>query len=162
LQQAAKYWNECVDLVADGGIENVDQGRERIAFILSCLGLSLSQLLGQNCPSPETDKIDQLGQLLSALLVLASINRTLQKRLNRTFNEFLLYYDAVRHFGKNKDEKHYRMVDQLTLNKLDRFRRMTVEIWDVVIAMPGNKIEFRSISDVVKFKELAMRSEPQG
>jgi hypothetical protein len=87
-------------------------------------------------------------------LLVLRFDRTLQKRLNRTFKDFLSHYGAVRHFGKNKDEKYYFMPDQLTLKKLDRFRRMAVEIWNVVIAMPGNEIEFRSISEVVKFKEL--------
>jgi hypothetical protein len=155
LKQAAKYWNECIDLAGDGEIHNVEQGTERIVFILSCLGLSLSQLLGQNCPSPEKVKIDQPDKLLAALLVGTSIPKTSKTRLNHAFKEFLSHYDAVRHFGRNGDERHYRMLDQLTLKKLDQFRRTALEIWDVIITMPGNEIELKSISEVVKFNELA-------
>ncbi|MDO9532030.1 MAG: hypothetical protein Q7O12_07860 [Deltaproteobacteria bacterium] len=160
LQKAANDWNKLVDLIADHGIDHVDCLREKLVFILSCLGLSLSQLLGQNCPSPEKDKMGQPGNLLSTLLIRARVDRTKRRRLNSTFQDFLLYYGAVRHFGENKNEQNYRTVDQLTPRGLDRFRRMTIEIWDIAIAIyredQENDIDdFRSISDVVDFKDLA-------
>lgn len=161
LQKAADDWNKLVDLIADHGIDPFDHPTERLVFILSCLGLSLSQLLGQNCPSPDKDKMDPLGVLLSNILKQAGIDRTSQHRLNSIFAEFLSYYGAVRHFGKNKNRQNYCRVDELTPRILDRFRRMTIEIWDIVIAMyredPKNDIDddFRSILDVVKFKDLA-------
>lgn len=154
LQKAANDWNELVDLVVDHGIDHLDRLRERLVFILSCLGLSLSQLLGQNCPSPGKEKMDQPGVLLGNILIRADVDRTTRSRLNRTFMDFLSYYGAVRHFGENKNKQNYRLIDQLTLKRLDRFFRMTIEIWDIVIAMyrddPKNYIEdFRSVSDVV-------------
>lgn len=163
LQQAANGWNELVDAVADCGIDCVDHFRERLTFILSCFGLSLSQLLGQNCPSPEKDKMSQPGDLLDIVLTRACVDRTTRRRLNRTFQIFLSYYGAVRHFGANKNEQNYRTVDQLTLRELDRFRRMTIDIWDVVIAMcredqENDLDEFRSVSEVVYFRELAEQS----
>jgi hypothetical protein len=153
LNQAAKYWDDLIVLDANAGIQNVEDGSERIAFTLTCLGLSLSQLLGQNSPSPETDKIKSPAQLLGVLLRKALIDPTRRKLLNSTFIDFLSYYDAARHIGKTKDEKQYRRLDELTLSELDRFRQMTLEIWDVILAMPGNEIDFKSISEVVKFKE---------
>lgn len=160
LQKAANDWNELIDLAADRRIDPDDHFKERLVFILSCLGLSLSQLLGQNCPSPEKEKMDQPGGLLNTLLIRADVDRIKRRRLNRSFQDFLLYYDAIRHFGENKNEQNYRTVDQLTFRRLDRFRRMTIEIWDIIIAMyredPKNDIDdFRSISDVVWFKDLA-------
>jgi hypothetical protein len=159
LQQAANGWNDLIDLVADRGNYDVDHFRERLTFILSCLGLSLSQLLGQNCPSPDKGKMDQPGVLLGILLTRASVDRTTRRRLNNTFQDFLSYYGAIRHFGANKDEQNYRTVDQLKFMELDRFRCMTIEIWDVVIALhrknKENDIEeFRSVSEVVRFKDL--------
>lgn len=159
LQKAADDWNDLIDLVADRGNYDVDHFRERLAFILSCLGLSLSQLLGQNCPSPDKDKMDQPGVLLGTLLIRARVDRATRRRLNSTFQDFLSYYGAIRHFGANKDEQNYRTVDQLTLIELDRFRCMTIEIWDVVIALyrkaKENDIEeFRSVSEVVGFRDL--------
>jgi hypothetical protein len=162
LQQAANGWNELIDIVTDRGVDRVEHLSERLAFVLSSLGLSLSQLLGQNCPSPERDKMDESGDLLNMVLNLASTDRTTQRRLNRTFRDFLSYYGAVRHFGRNKSEENYRRMDHLTLRKLDQFRRMTIEIWDVVIAIYRNDKtndidEFRSISEVVPFEELCER-----
>ncbi len=154
LQKAANDWNELVDLIADHGIDHVDRPRERLVFILSCLGLSLSQLLGQNCPSPEKDKMDQPRVLLGTILIRAGVDRTKQRRLNKTFTDFLSYYGAVRHFGENKNKQNYLTVDQLTFRRLDRFLRMTIEIWDIVIAMyredQKTDIEdFTSVSDAV-------------
>lgn len=159
LQQAAGSWNELIDTLSDPTIEH---NTERLAFILSCLGLSLSQLLGQNCPFPEKQKIDQPGVLLGALLKRASIDRTKRRHLNTTFKSFLTYYGAVRHFGKVESEANFRKDDQLTLEKLDQFRQMTIDIWDVVIAIfrkdKENELdEFRSISEVVEFDKIPDR-----
>ncbi len=164
LQKAANDWNELVDLIADHGIDYVYRLKERLVFILSCLGLSLSQLLGQNCPSPDKDKIEAPGVLLGKILKNAKVNKiinqTTRSRLNKTFKEFLSYYSAVRHFGENKNKQNYRAVDQLTFTELDRFCRMTIEIWDILISMYRKDVKndiasFRSISNVVKFKDLA-------
>lgn len=160
LQKAADDWNKLVDLIEDHGIDPFDRPKEKLVFILSCLGLSLSQLLGQNCPSPEKEKMDNPGVLLGKILIRARVDQTKRRRLNRTFMEFLSFYGAVRHFGENKNKENYRTIDQLTLKRLDRFFRMTIEIWDIIITMyrgnPENDIDnFSSISDVVKFKDLA-------
>ena len=53
LMKAADAWNELLNGVTDTGLNGVNYLRERLTFIVSCLGLSLSQLMGQNCPSPE-------------------------------------------------------------------------------------------------------------
>jgi hypothetical protein len=159
LKKAANDWNELIDLIVDHGISHVDRPRERLVFILSCLGLSLSQLLGQNCPSPEKEKMPMPGVLLSNILKEAGIDRTNQLRLNKTFTSFLTYYGAVRHFGENKNKQNYHLVNQLTPRIIDKFRRITIDIWDIIIAMyrndPKNDLDdFRSISDVVDFKDL--------
>ncbi len=103
LQQAAYSWNEAVEMESDPTAEHVT---ERLAFILNALGLSLSQLLGQNCPSPETKKIDEPSKLLRAVLKRASVAETTRSRLESTFKCFLSYYDALRHFGRNQGEAH--------------------------------------------------------
>jgi len=46
LQQAANEWNELVDKIVQRGINNVEHFKERLSFVLSCLGFSLFQLLG--------------------------------------------------------------------------------------------------------------------
>jgi hypothetical protein len=118
LQRAADDWNKLADMIAKDEFE-VDYPKERLVFILSSLGLSLSQLLGQNCPSPEKEKMDQPDVLFRKLLKRASIDRTKRQRLEKAFGQFLIFYAAVRHFGGNKDNRHYRTIDALTLSKLE-------------------------------------------
>jgi len=77
----------------------------------------------------------------------------------------MTYYAAIRHFGKVKDDKNYKSVDKLTLAKLDDFQRMTIEIWDLVIAIyrkdKENDIdEFSSISEVVYFEKITNKPSP--
>lgn len=160
LGQAAKGWNDLEQAIAAVGYKGVDHFIERLAFILACLGLSLSQLLGQNSSSPEKDRIDQPGALLSKTLTSSHADQTTRRRLNSTFQEFIRYYDSVRHFGRNRDEKHYRTIDGLTVQKLARFCLMTLEVWDVVLASyrdddQNDLREIRSISELVQFRNLA-------
>ena len=71
----------------------------------------------------------------------------------------MTYYAAIRHFGKNKNEDNYHIIDRLTLAELNRFRQMTIEIWDLVIAMyrkDDNLLgELSSVSELAYFTELA-------
>jgi len=165
LQKAADAWNELLDAASDTGFDEVDHLRERFAFIVSCFGLSLSQLMGQNCPSPNKEKMDQPGELLSSLLNRMSVDRTTKRLLNNTFGDFLKYYGAIRHFGRNIDDRNYKMVQRLTIGEIDRCRRMTIQIWDLVIGIyrqdKENDIddEVRSVADVVRFNQLAEQQD---
>jgi hypothetical protein len=60
------------------------------AFV-ALLGLSISQLLGQNTQSRNKEKIDAPGALLEAFLKQPPIDRT-ERRLISTFSEFIKYY----------------------------------------------------------------------
>jgi hypothetical protein len=160
LREAAKRWNELVHEFTTREPAGVDNLTARIAFVLNCLGLSLSQLLGQNSPSPDKDRINEPAALLNSILVRGNVDRSARRRLNREFQDFLGYYDTVRHFGQNKDEKNYRTIDKLTVQELDRFRRMTIEVWDVIIAIcwkdDRNDMKgFNSISELVWFDDLS-------
>jgi hypothetical protein len=48
LRKAAEDWNALVDEIMARGEDGVHDLKERQSFIVNCLGLSLSQLLGQN------------------------------------------------------------------------------------------------------------------
>lgn len=163
LKKAADAWNELIDAISDSDMAEVDHFRERLAFIMSCFGLSLSQLIGQNCPSPEKDKMDQPGDLLAQVLKRTTADRTTKRQINATFGDFLRYYGAIRHFGRNRDEKNYNLVENLTLVEVDRFRNMTIRIWDLVIGIyrqdPTNDIDedVSSVTGIVRFRE---RPEP--
>ncbi len=156
LEQAAAHWN---DMIKYSQFDETGWSKQRRAFILSCLGLSLTQLLGQNSPAPAKNMIGDPEKLLSALLVSAPIDRLTSRRLKATFKDFLTYYSAVRHFGKNKEDANYRKLEKLTVHQLERFRAMTLEVWDVLISLhrknKRNDIDdFRSISEVVLFNAL--------
>ena len=161
LKKAADAWNEMLDAISNVGLNNVDHLQERLAFIVSCLGLSLSQLLGQNCPSPDKEKIDQPGDLLSNILNRTNADRTTKRLLNSTFKDFLRYYGAIRHFGRNIDGRNYEIVQELNISKLDHFRKMTIKIWDIVISIyrqdSENEIDahISSVADIVFFKQFA-------
>ncbi|MFA5181962.1 MAG: hypothetical protein WC405_11615 [Syntrophales bacterium] len=158
LEKAAECWNDLVEVIRNNGKDEVDHYTERLAFIISTLGLSLSQLIGQNCPSPEKEKMDQPGEMFSSLVNRACTDRTTRRRLNSTFRDLLTYYAAIRHFGKNKNNTNYHTVDRLTLEKLNRFLHMTIEIWDLVIAMYRHDENFlgelSSVSELIYFKEM--------
>ena len=154
LEKAAEEWNELLNIVNEPDFLNSNSLAERITFIINCFGLSLSQLIGQNSPSLNSNRIESPSKLLPKVLKGISDDAT-QERLKSEFKDFLVYYNAIRHFGKVK----YKSVDELTLEKLDYFRRMTIEIWDIVISKyrqdKGNDIgEFSSISEIVYFKNI--------
>jgi len=151
LKKAADGWNELV--CAMGESHQVDHLTERLAFITTCLGLSLSQLLGQN--SPTKTKTDKPRNLLNALLVRFHVDRDIQKRLNGSFKRLLSYYGDIRHLGPSK----HRNLDKLTVGEVDEFRRFAIEIWDLLIAHykqdETNDLEdVVSVTDAVWFHEL--------
>ena len=139
LKQAANSWNPLLSEFMALGEDGVYALKERQAFVVNCLGLSLSQLLGQNSPSPDKERMDQPRDLLNSILKRSHVDRATRHRMKKTFQEFLEYYGSTRHFGKNKDEKNYRIIEELTMRELDRFVRMTTEVWDIVIAMNPDK-----------------------
>jgi hypothetical protein len=163
LLQGANDWNDLVSLIEKGEVGGVDHLKERLVFILSCFGLSLTQLLGQNIPSPDKDKIDHPKNLLDDILARSNIEKRRRDYLKGTFHDFLGYYDTLRHFGKNRNEQKYRQIDELTMKELKRFRDMTIEIWNVVIAMYKNDDEndlggITSVTEVVWFYDLPEQS----
>jgi len=158
LTKAAEEWNKLIYEINEYGSQGVEKLTEQLVFITTCLGLSLSQLLGQNNPSPEKDKMGDLNNLFSNLLNKTSLSRPDKKRLNKSFNEMLEYYSAIRHLGKIKNNKHYVTIDELSIDKVEKFRQLTIEIWDIVISIhrkdENNEIEnFRSIADTIDFHE---------
>jgi hypothetical protein len=163
LQKAAKNWNDLADSIEKQGVDDVYQIKERLVFILSCFGLSLVQLLGQNSPYPDKNMVDAPGKLLSNI-IRGKVDQNTSRCLNKKFAEFLQYYDSLRHFGLNK----HSTIDQLTVEKLDQFRRMTIKIWDVVIAIfkedKNNDIQICSVVEAedIFFKDLTTTLKSDG
>jgi len=163
LKQAETHWNGLLDEIRKVGEDRVPELKEKMVFILNCFGLSLSQLLGQNWPYPTQAEMNSPGELLGHILKNSNIDRVNRRRLNKAFQDFLVYYGAIRHFGKTKDDRNYRAVEEITITNLDTFRRMTVEIWDTMIEIfqrdrDNDLDDLRSICDIVYFEEIAQPS----
>lgn len=159
LIKAAKEWNELISILEKDEITEINNLTERLSFIVTCFGLSLSQLMGQNCSSPNNQELNQPDILLSNLLNSATTDRIKKNRLKSMFRDFLVYYGAIRHFGKTKDNNKYLTLEKLTLSEVTRFKKMTIEIWDLIIDMhrkdKENDLEkIPSIGEIVHFKKL--------
>jgi len=155
LKKASEEWNDLVHYINENGSENLECYAERLVFITNCFGLSISQIIGQNYSSAENERIESPSNLFQVFLNDSKLDVSEKEKLNNLFSDFLIYYDALRHFGKAK----YNTIDSLTLNKLDSFRKMTMRIWDIVISNfrqnEANEIEdFDSIGDVIIFENL--------
>jgi len=139
-------------------VDSIMHFSEMLVFILNCFGLSLMQLLGQNSPRKK-EKVDDPKSLLHAVLNDCNVERDVKKRLGKTFCSFIEYYDAVRHFGESVSEKKYQIVDKLTLHELNKFRIMTIEIWDIIITKykkddKNDLKEIMSVTDLVYFQDM--------
>lgn len=143
LRKAADCWNELVYSIKTGG--GGDLQKEKQVFIMNCLGLSLTQLLGQNGPYCGYPK-DQLEDLLDNHEIGADTKCSIKDM----FREFNKYYNAGRHFGKEK----YNKIDQLTVKQLDEFRLMTIKIWDIVCGLFDETGTNHSVADVIIFDKL--------
>ncbi len=165
LQQAASYWNDLLEERSKLDEDQIPDHKERLVFIINCLGLSLSQLLGQNWPSPNKNNIDNPGTLLGSILKNSKIDRIVRTHLNKGFQEFLEYYGSIRHFGLNRDQKNYKKVDNITFAKVCFFRNICIEIWDTILNIfkqikENDLSEISSITDVVWFEGIAEQSLP--
>ena len=83
LKKAAESWNDLARVSSYPDKSEIEDFKERLVFIVNCFGLSLSQLLGQNWPSENQERIDNPDVLLSNILNCSHIEKTEQTRLNR-------------------------------------------------------------------------------
>ncbi|MDD5520319.1 MAG: hypothetical protein PHI84_05810 [Kiritimatiellae bacterium] len=158
MKKAAEAWNDLIENIRADGEANVPDLKERCVFILNCMGLSLSQLLGQNWPSPAKEDMSSPGELLGNILKNSDIDRVERKRLNKGLKEILSYYGHARHFGQNKDDQNYHTIDELNVTKLNECRKIAIDIWDTLIQIfqqdKNNDLDaWRSICDLVYFEE---------
>jgi hypothetical protein len=159
LKQAADNWNALAALIKENDdVNSIPHYWERIFFILCCFSLSLIQLLGQNSPYKK-EKVDDPQPLLHAVLKDCNVEKYERKRIGNTFDSLIRYYNALHHFGESIDEQQYNIVDTLTLQQLDKFRIMTIEIWNIIIAKykkddENDLKEIRSVTDLIDFEDM--------
>ena len=124
--------------------------RERCVVIMDLLGLSLSQLLGQNTPS-NSKMVPSPTKMLDNLLINTNMDLNKKQNLKNQFEKFVEFYDACRHFGISKHEN----IDRLTLNITDDFCELAIEIWDFVCvhsdsdSHASHPVDFNSVREIL-------------
>lgn len=128
LHSLRKAWRCWLDLLSKKDSLNESRRRERCVVIVDFLGLSLSQLLGQNVAVP-SKHVPPPQELLPSFLKKTSLPKQQKTSVIKRFKQFLAYYDDCRHFGA---PKHVR-IDNLSLQNTEAFLNLAIEIWDLVI-----------------------------
>ena len=151
LRQAWRLWKELQfkknDKIKDSRI------RERCVVIVDLLGLSLSQLLGQNFSKSNTDKVPPPKSLLESFLNSSDLPKNTESDIRNRFEKFITFYDDIRHFGVSKHDT----IDQLTFEETERFINLTIELWDYVCNHYKSKKEtsicFKSIREIIEITD---------
>lgn len=126
LRAAISYWKDFQGISSP----SLSQEKQYGMLITVLLGSSLAQLLGQNFNlHKNSQQVDKPDTLLSNLFKTIRISPQDQQRIQREFSDFIVDYDACRHFGP---PKHARL-DDFTRNKIKKFVALTKEIWNIVI-----------------------------
>ena len=153
LQKAAEDWNDIVHSMNHVQRAEVNNRKEKLVFILCCLAISLSQLLGQNSPSQDAARIDTPRQLLNKFITEHDIDERERENIADQCRKIFDYYDAARHFCLNKGNEKHKLIDQLTIEELNQFLHMTIKVWNLVTRLMDNGKEI-SVAEVVYFAEL--------
>lgn len=127
LRQAMRGWNELVRDLEEGGEQPKDV-KERYVFVLNALGLSISQLLGQNNPAPSSSVPSPLE-----LFRTFATHHNLSGELVTKFERFNYFYNGFRHFGLTTSGRGHRSVDELTFEVAQECYEFGLDIWRVVI-----------------------------
>ena len=146
LKQAKKYWEELQSECAEYA-EETQALRERCVFVLATLGLSISQLLGQNNPALQNEvpyPIDIFNQFVDA--------HGLDPNLKVRFRRFNYFYNGCRHFGRTTGTHGYDRVDQLSYPVARECYEFGLEVWQTVVRVfrkePGADLEELNLSDL--------------
>lgn len=127
LRQAYKYWEALkADVAAEPNF--VVDFHERCVFVVCTMGLSVSQLLGQNVPVPTV-------HVPSPTKIFQSIVREhrLDESLLSKFAKFIEIYDQCRHFGLTTDGTRHHQVSQVELAATEEHFNFGLEVWRQVI-----------------------------
>ena len=152
LRQAYRDWiylQEHNDNLTDEKIKEI------CVFITATLGLSLSQLLGQNFPGPHTREGVPAPKKLFENIMPKYFNDTNKyNTLKNNFFELVDFYDASRHFGLDKDKKRHDKMDDITIYKVNDFLKTAFDIWDYIILFKKNEknsqlYEYTNIKDLL-------------
>ena len=158
LRQAYKNWKY---LNENKGLSD-SKILEICAFITATLGLSLSQLLGQNYPGPYEEKRNPSPKKLFDKVMPVYIgDAAVMKDLKNRFEELIDLYDASRHFGIDSDKYRHSQVGEINIQKVNELLNTTFEIWDLIILSKKNERN-SELFDYENIKELLEELEEEG
>jgi len=127
LHQAKRYWRDLrFDYLHDG--DKTADLKERCVFVVAVMGLSISQLLGQN-PVELSGRVDFPVPLFERLVD----HHGLDSQLKQDFQKFNTYYNACRHFGRTVDGSGYERIDSLDYKLTEWLYNFGVRVWMTVI-----------------------------
>jgi len=150
LRQAWRLWEELRSKKDALGLSRM---RERCVVIVDLLGLSLSQLLGQNLSSSSEWRVPFLKDLWGRFKDVARIPNKCQTEIDKKFQDFMAFYDDCRHFGISKHEK----INKLTAEATAGYIELALDIWDAVCdhfrADDNAALEFHSVREILDASE---------
>lgn len=139
LKQAKKYWAALECDVSEGGY--IHDLHERCVFVVCTIGLSVSQLLGQNAPEPHGSTVPNPSRIFSLLVDQHGMDQSLKSR----FREFVDAYDQCRHFGRTTGDVRHQQVSQVDFQRARDFYEFGLTVWRVVIGIyrsdPSNELD---------------------
>lgn len=145
LKQAKLQWAALQHDLSAG--DEVEHFRERCVFLICTIGLSVSQLLGQNNPKP-SDRVPSPKSIFDSLVDTHGLDRTLKSK----FKEFIETYDHCRHFGLTDDGSRHWQVSQVNLEKTREVYEFGIFVWETVIGVfrqdPKNELDELDLSVV--------------
>ncbi len=156
LVQAIKYWG-AAEIEFRKGHRDKAALLEYYVFVIACLGLSLSQLLGQNY-SKEASSLPELHVLLSDIFQrIPAIDKNQKKRVINEFGKLIALYNQCRHFGITRGGKTHSEVAAISHDQVARYVSLTYEIWNLILNLyrtdPQNELselENAKIEEIVK------------
>lgn len=146
LRQAGKYWNDLVDETSTGAY--AEDFHERCVFVVCTIGLSVSQLLGQNVPVPDkrVPSPEKIFQVLSE-------KHGFDPCLTVDFKRFIDRYDQCRHFGLTDDGVRHDEVSQVTFDETKWIYEFGLKVWDIVVDAyrrdPASQLDEFDIEDIL-------------
>lgn len=131
LRQAIRHWVGLLEDFEESG-ERTDDLHERCVFAIASLGLSLSQLLGQNDPSPPSQRVREMKTIFDSF----AESFRFPDWFKAEFSDFNNAYNGVRHFGvtATPGAGHQRAND-LTFAETDRLFRCGIDVWRTIVQL---------------------------
>lgn len=106
------------------------------AYVVTMMGTSVAQLLGQNPVKPKRAWVDDPQKLFDAF----ADEHDFEQGLRDDFAWFMGYYDAVRHFGVDEDGSRHRTVKGLSRDVTARCYAIGRRVWEEVLDTHGQKL----------------------